>query len=143
MPLVRYFVVTSGLLLGLLFVLSWYMPAPPAPAVSPDIDRSTMRIHSNPKWPEAVQIDTSVPIATTAPAATETPVIAADPKTETPAAGAVPTGGQEAYAPEPSPTHKTATAAHHHTRLARAASGRNTRRFASYRAPGFAPYRPP
>jgi hypothetical protein len=144
MPLVRYFVFASGLLLGLLFVLSWYLPASPAPTVSQDIDRSTIRIHSSPKWPEAVQIDTSVPIVATAPAAPEdAPVVATGPsKTETPAARALPNGVKEAYASDPSPTHKT-SAARHHTRLARVASSRKTRRFASHRTPGFASYRAP
>jgi hypothetical protein len=136
MPLVRYFVVTGGLLLGLLLVLTWYVPASPAPTASPEIDRSTIRIHSSRKWPEAVQIDTRVPIVATAPPATETPLVASGPSnTDAPAAGALPAGVKEAYASEPSPARKPSATTHHHTRVARAASSRKTRRFASSRAP--------
>jgi len=136
MPLVRYFVFTSGMLLGLLLLLGWYLPESPAPADTPDIDRSIIRIHSNRKWPEAIKIDTSVPIVVTAPAATEMPVAATGAsKPDTPAAGVLPANIKDAYASEPAPTHHASATVRHHTRVARVAATRKARRFANYRPP--------
>jgi hypothetical protein len=59
MPLVRYFVVMGGTLLSLLFLAGSYLPKPEAAPTAADIDRSTIRLHSSQKWPEAVRIDTS------------------------------------------------------------------------------------
>ena len=58
MPLVRYFVVMGGTLLSLLFLADSYLPKPEAAPAAADIDRSTIRLHSSQKWPEAVRIDT-------------------------------------------------------------------------------------
>jgi hypothetical protein len=60
MPLGRYFAVTGSLLLALLFLADWYIPKV-APATVADIDRTIIRIHSAHKWPEAINIDTSLP----------------------------------------------------------------------------------
>jgi hypothetical protein len=59
MPLVRYFVVMGGILLSLLLLADSYLPKPEAAAASSDIDRSTIRVRSGQRWPEAVRIDTS------------------------------------------------------------------------------------
>jgi hypothetical protein len=59
MPLVRYFVVMGGALLSLLFLADSYLPKPEAAAAAADIDRSTIRLRSSQKWPEAIRIDTS------------------------------------------------------------------------------------
>jgi hypothetical protein len=123
------------MLLGLLFFLSWYLPGSPAPDASAGIDRSIIRIHSNRKWPEAIKIDTSVPIVATAPTGPDTPVAAAAAPVATPAAGALPAGVKNAYTSEPSPAHATSASARHHARVARAASARKARRFADYRQP--------
>ena len=59
------------MLLGLLFVADWYFPIsmPAAIAASDnDIDRSIIRIHSSHKWPSAVRMVTSAPMAAPAPA---------------------------------------------------------------------------
>jgi hypothetical protein len=60
-PLVRYFVVVSGVLLAMLLVANWYLPSPPAmPNEDPPIDRTTLRIRSERVWPQKVQFDTSI-----------------------------------------------------------------------------------
>src|SRR5690349_3473372 len=62
MPLGRYFLYVGGLLLGLLFLIDWYMPQPAAqPAEAAPLDRSTIRIHSAHRWPTAVIFDTTQP----------------------------------------------------------------------------------
>ncbi len=122
------------MLLGLLLFLNWYLPGAPPPAFSAQMDRSTIRIHSNRKWPEAVKIDTSVPIIATAPAAPDTADSAA-PGGATLAGGALPAGVKNAYASEPSPAHAASAGGRRHTRVARTASTRKARRFASYRQP--------
>lgn len=62
MPLGRYFVFTSSLLLAFLFLANRYMPEPTASASThADIDRSIIRIHSEHKWPDAIVIDTRLP----------------------------------------------------------------------------------
>ena len=71
MPLFRYFVVVAGVLLVMLAVANWCFPAPPLePGSETPIDRSTLRIHSERKWPQKVEFDTTMHpfIAATAPA---------------------------------------------------------------------------
>jgi hypothetical protein len=108
MPLVRYFVFTGGMLLGLLFLADWYFPMDATVAAHNDVDRSIIRIQSSHKWPDAVRIDTNVPIVATAPVIAEAPLIA----------GAAPVGIpaerlRQAYASEPSP-QKSAAKIHRH-----------------------------
>jgi hypothetical protein len=64
MPLLRYFVVVGGMLLGLLFLADWYFPTSAAATAPFDnhVDRSIIRIHSLHKWPAAVQMDTRTPM---------------------------------------------------------------------------------
>ena len=59
MPLVRYFVVMGGVLLSLMFLSDSYLPKPAAAPPAADIDRSTIRVQSSRKWPDAIRIDTS------------------------------------------------------------------------------------
>jgi hypothetical protein len=79
MPVLRYFMFVGAALLALLFVVGTAMP--PAPAVeaadaSPDL--STIRIHTDRKWPERVVFDTSAPqVSAAAQTASLTPVAAA------------------------------------------------------------------
>lgn len=68
MPLVRYFLFAGSMLLGLMFAADIYLPRP-AEAVTPDIDRSIIRIHTSQRWPAAVPIDTSAPMPLAAPLA--------------------------------------------------------------------------
>jgi len=61
--LIRYFLVVGGLLLTLLFIADWYTPSPPQiPTHEGSTDRTILRIRSARKWPEKVQIDTTIPM---------------------------------------------------------------------------------
>lgn len=68
MPLARYFLFTGSMLLGLMFAADLYLPRPAA-AVTPDIDRSIIRIHTSQQWPAAVPIDTAAPVPVASPSA--------------------------------------------------------------------------
>jgi hypothetical protein len=64
MPLARYFVFVGGVLLALLFVVGAVLPQLPvadADGAGAGVDKSTIRIHSDRKWPERVVFDTSIP----------------------------------------------------------------------------------
>lgn len=52
----------GGMLLSLLLLADWYLPKPETAAAQADIDRSTIRLRSSQRWPEAVRIDTSAAI---------------------------------------------------------------------------------
>jgi hypothetical protein len=74
MPLARYFLYVSGVLIALLFIADAYLPKLPD-AVRADNDLPLVRIHSDRKWPERVVFDTSVATVTPAqPAKTEASV---------------------------------------------------------------------
>jgi hypothetical protein len=62
MPLVRYFLFTSAMLLGLLFAANRYFPPPADESDVAALDRSVIRIHTAHRWPAAVRFDTSAPI---------------------------------------------------------------------------------
>ena len=62
MPLGRYFVFVSSVLLALLFVADWYMPQLAAEEHRADVDRTVIRIRSAHQWPERMVIDTGLPI---------------------------------------------------------------------------------
>jgi hypothetical protein len=101
MPLVRYFLFTSGMLLGLLFLSDWYFPRPVAAAASTDIDRSVIRIHSSRRWPAAIRIDTSIAMPNVplpAMIAGETPVAVPAASVRQAYAHAFAKGGREAAA---------------------------------------------
>jgi len=71
MPVARYFVFVGVALLALFFVVDACLPKlPPAEAPTTSADLSTIRIHSNHKWPERVVIDTTLPTITPATNAT-------------------------------------------------------------------------
>lgn len=75
MPLLRYFVFVGGALLALLFVSNAYFPTTPDHATTEatadsGFDRSTIRIHSEHKWPERVVFDTNQPTIVPPAAAT-------------------------------------------------------------------------
>jgi len=70
-PLVRYFVVVAGVLLAILVVANWCLPGePPMLSSATAIDRSTLRIRSEHKWPQKIEFDTAMQpfIAPSAPA---------------------------------------------------------------------------
>jgi hypothetical protein len=79
MPVARYFLYVGGVLLALLFVVDALAPQPVVVAgnAAPSIDKSTVRITSDRKWPERVVYDTSLP--TIVPPAATTRVAAAAP----------------------------------------------------------------
>lgn len=68
MPLGRYFAFTGSLLVALLFLADWYMPKLVATSASAGVDKTTIRIHTAHRWPEAIVIDTSLPTLVPAPA---------------------------------------------------------------------------
>jgi hypothetical protein len=76
MPLARYFLFVGGALVALLFIVDACLPKLPAvesaSAVAGDAvsDLSVIRIHSDRKWPERVEFDTSQPTIVPAPVRT-------------------------------------------------------------------------
>jgi hypothetical protein len=129
MPLRRYFLYIGSVLLALLFIADWYLPAPGAERDRSDVDRSVIRIHSVHKWPKAVVIDTTLP--TIVPPAAKTMAATAPPPPPQPP--------REALLAEATPEAKPAEAVKpakprvRHTRVARAPGSR----VASYDAFGF------
>jgi hypothetical protein len=78
MPLGRYFLFVGGILLALLFVSHALLPnTPAADRADTAVDKSTIRIHSDRKWPERVVYDTSIPTIVPAPIAQADPSLAA------------------------------------------------------------------
>ena len=63
MPLARYFAFVGGVLLALLFISDAVWPRLPVADATPEpgVDKSTIRIHSDRKWPERIVFDTSLP----------------------------------------------------------------------------------
>ena len=63
MPIARYFVVVGSVLAVLLLIAGWSLPEPPPgfPDRPQIIDRATIRIRSEHKWPEKVVLDTNQP----------------------------------------------------------------------------------
>ena len=72
MPVLRYFVFVGAALIALLFVVGAAFPSAPAAVATADAgtDLSTIRIHSDRKWPERVVFDTNA--ATIVPAPVQT-----------------------------------------------------------------------
>src|ERR1700744_2924962 len=69
MPVLRYFAFVGAALVALLFVVGWELPSAPAvEAADTGTDLSTIRIHSDRKWPGRVVFDTSAPTIVPAPA---------------------------------------------------------------------------
>ena len=63
MPIARYFMVVGSALVVLLLVAGWSLPEPSQrfPDRPEIIDRATIRIRSERKWPEKVVLDTNQP----------------------------------------------------------------------------------
>jgi hypothetical protein len=82
MPVLRYFVFVGGALLALLFVSDAYLPKlPDEVRAGVGVDKSTIRIHSDRKWPERVVFDTNQPTIVPAPttiASVQVPATVAD-----------------------------------------------------------------
>jgi hypothetical protein len=61
--LIRYFIFVGGVLLALLFVADWYWPdLSPMSSYGTPIDEAIVRIRSEHKWPQKVELDTATPI---------------------------------------------------------------------------------
>ena len=75
MPLARYFVFVGGALLALLFAFDLFSPKAVADNTVQSagaIDKSTLRIRSDQKWPERIVFDTTQPTAVPKVAQTQT-----------------------------------------------------------------------
>jgi len=70
--LVRYFLYTGSVLLALLFLVNWYMPAVPTTAAGQaqetSLDKEILRIRSAQKWPQKIVFDTNIPTIVPPPA---------------------------------------------------------------------------
>ena len=73
MPVGRYFLYIGSALLALLFIADWWLPSLGSGSAPSDVDRSTIRIHSVQKWPNAVVIDTTLPTIVPPPAIAAAP----------------------------------------------------------------------
>src|SRR5215468_9728584 len=74
MPLARYFVFVGGALMALLFAFDFFSPKASADIgihSAGAVDKSTLRIRSEQKWPERIVLDTTQP--TVAPQAAQAP----------------------------------------------------------------------
>jgi hypothetical protein len=62
-PLIRYFFFAGSLLLAMLFLADGYWTDASSASFMREarVDKSIIRIHSAHKWPEAIDIDTSLP----------------------------------------------------------------------------------
>lgn len=121
MPIGRYFLYIGGVLLALLFIADWWLPSLGSGSAPSDVDRTTIRIHSAQKWPNAIVIDTTLPTIVPPPVA-----MAAAPAPPPPAARPV----REAFAlaeatPEIKPAEAAKPAKPHvrRARVARAPAG--------------------
>lgn len=116
MPIRGYFVYIGSLLLALLFLADWYFPPLGAEQSRSDVDRSTIRIHSVQKWPQAVVIDTTQPTIVPPPVNT----VAAQPPAPKPAHDAYAMATEAAAAAKPAEPVKAAKPHVRRTRMARA-----------------------
>jgi hypothetical protein len=75
MPLARYFVFVGGALMALLFVFDFFSPKAVADNglhSAGTVDKSTLRIRSEQKWPERIVFDTTQPTIVPKAAQTQT-----------------------------------------------------------------------
>jgi hypothetical protein len=137
MPLVRYFLFTGSILLGLLFLADWYFPRSSAATAVADnyVDRSIIRIHSSHKWPAAIQMDTNAPMPpAAAPVMAEATAPGALVMAETAAPGAPVERVRQAYAFEP-PPQKAPDKIRRRTKPSRPLSRDHSQHFANYQPP--------
>ena len=120
MPVFRYFAYVGGALLALLLILNWSLPALNAEGTQDSVDRSTIRIHSQQKWPAAVVFDTTLPATAPPPA----PVAAATEPAAQPAREAFAMASEAVPAARPADAVKAAKPRVRRTRTARAPDSR-------------------
>lgn len=109
-------------MLALLFAADWYFPKSAAETTATDIDRSTIRIHSNHSWPAAIRFDTNMPMPHVPPATMAEATIPA------PAISPAPKPVQQAYATAPPPAAKAPVKLRRHVRSVSRLASRDTRR---------------
>jgi hypothetical protein len=138
MPVVRYFVLVGGMLLGLLFLADWYFPTPTAATAvaGNDVDRSIIRIHSRHKWPAAIQMDTRAPMPAADPVMAEAsaPNAPVERVKQASAPGTPVERMKQAYAFEP-PPQKAPEKIRRRAKPARPLSRDQGQHFANYQPP--------
>jgi len=97
MPLAAYFRNVGAVLLALLFVAYFTLPAPPVVAQT-EVYPPAIRIHSDRKWPERVIFDTTTVIASATPAAAFAEIAASPEARDAPASPTNATVVSEAFA---------------------------------------------
>lgn len=141
MPVVRYFVLVGGMLLGLLFLADWYFPTSTAATVADNaVDRSVIRIHSSRKWPDAIQLDTRAPMPAPPVVKAAAPMPASAPLM---AEAVAPVERvRQAYAFETTP-QKTPEKIRHRARPSRPLSREHGQHLANYQPPDSRGWPPP
>jgi len=102
MPLAAYFRNVGAVLLALLFVAYFTLPAPQVVART-QVYPPMIRIHSDRKWPERLTFDTTMVIASARPAEWDTEIAASPDAGEAPAIQPDAAGVREAFAMLPRP----------------------------------------
>ena len=102
MPLAAYFRNVGAVLLALLFVANFTLPAPPVVART-EVYPPAIRIHSDRKWPERVTFDTTMVIAAARPVEWDAAIAALPAAGDAPAIQADAAGAREAFAMLPRP----------------------------------------
>ena len=97
MPLAAYFRNVGAVLLALLFVAYFTLPAPQVVART-QVYPPMIRIHSDRKWPERLTFDTTMVIASARPAEWDTEIAASPDSGEAPAIQPHTAGVREAFA---------------------------------------------
>ena len=97
MPLAAYFRNVGAVLLALLFVAHFTLPAPPVVART-EVYPPAIRIHSDRKWPERVTFDTTMVIVSTRPVESDAEIAALPAAGDAPATQADTAGVREAFA---------------------------------------------
>jgi hypothetical protein len=119
MPIGRYFLSIGSVLLALLFLANWYFPPLDAEqSSSSKVDRTTNRLHSAYKWPNAVVFDTTAP--TIAPPPVTIVAAPAPPPSAKPAQDAYAMATEPVAAAKPAEPVKAAKPHVRRTRTARA-----------------------
>jgi hypothetical protein len=135
MPIGRYFLYIGSVLLALLFLANWYFPPLVAEQSRASVDRTTIRLHSTYKWPNAIVFDTTQP--TIAPPPVTIVAAPAPPPPAKPAREAYAMATEPVAAAKPAEPVKAARPHVRRTRTARAPGNE----MPGYRNDWFAPPR--
>jgi hypothetical protein len=122
MPIGRYFLYIGSALLALLLLSNWYFPPLDAEqSSSSKVDRTTIRLHSTYKWPNAIVFDTTQP--TIAPPPVTIVAAPAPPPAAKPTQEAYAMATEPVAAAKPAEPVKAARPHVRRTRTARAPAG--------------------